>query len=59
MNDIDLALPGFLRAANRKPQPQTQERRSDSARTTDNSVGGKSKRRRTKALAEAEVSNDH
>ena len=59
MNAIDLALPDFLRAANRKLPPQTQKRRSETTGIMPKSIGGKSQRRRTKELIEAEVSNDH
>jgi hypothetical protein len=59
MNDIDLVLPDFLRAANRKPPPQTQKCRSETTWIMPKSVGEKPKRRHAKDRAEAGVSKDH
>lgn len=58
MNAIDLTLPDFLRAANRKP-PQTQKRSSETPRIMPKSVGEKPERQHAKDRAEAEVKNDH
>jgi hypothetical protein len=59
MNAIDLALPDFLRAANRNPPPQTQKRGGETDRTIPKSIGEKPKRQHAIDPAEAEVRNDH
>ena len=59
MNDIELALPDFLRAANRIPSPQTQKRGRETSWIMPKSVGGKPKRQHAKDRAETEVRNDH